>query len=79
MAATTSSSTKSLPNMALSKEGGGQQSLDPSAQTPGRTLNAFYEIELIADGINNELILNLISSLLLKALPRFDLTSTWLH
>lgn len=47
-------STKELPNMALSRQGGGRQSLDPAAQRQGQALKAFYEIELAADGVNNE-------------------------
>ena len=47
-------STRELPNMALSKEGGGRYSLDPAAQAPGRALEAFFDIELVAREINQQ-------------------------
>lgn len=48
------SSTRKLPNPALSTEGGGRFSLDPAAQSPGQALTPFYEIELDADSIDDQ-------------------------
>ncbi|MBT8473742.1 MAG: HlyD family efflux transporter periplasmic adaptor subunit [Marinicaulis sp.] len=47
-------STRELPNMALSKEGGGRYSLDPAAQGSGRALESFFDIELIAEEIDHQ-------------------------
>lgn len=47
-------STRNLPSLALSTEGGGKHSLNPGAQSRTETLNPLYNIELTAAAISQQ-------------------------
>lgn len=47
------SATRQLPSMALSKDGGGKFSLDPTSSQSPRTLEDVYHVELKADGLDD--------------------------